>query len=105
MLADSCEAVVRASPEHDDETIGLLVDSVIDERLHERQLIDCDITMRDLQSVGESFKSTLRGVYHARIEYPEPSAAERAEAEMRAAGAVAVGGAGQGGGQSGPAPS
>ena len=105
MLADSCEAVVRASPEHDDETIGLLIDSVIDERLRERQLMDCDITMRDLQTVGESFKSTLRGVYHARIEYPEPSAAELAEAEMRAAGAaVAVGSVGQAGGRSAPPP-
>ncbi len=90
MLADSCEAVVRASPEHDDETIGLLVDSVIDERLRERQLSECDITMRELRSIGESFKSTLRGVYHARVAYPEPSAAERAEAEMHSAGAVAA---------------
>ena len=67
--------------------------------------MDCDITMRDLQAVGESFKSTLRGVYHARIEYPEPSAAERAEAEMRGVGAaVAVGSVGQGGAESAPPP-
>ena len=88
MLADSCEAVVRASPEHDDETIGLLVDSVIDERVRERQLHECDITMRELQEIGESFKSTLRGVYHARIEYPEPSAAERAAAGVHSVGAA-----------------
>ena len=88
MLADSCEAVVRASPEHDDQTIGLLIDSVIEERVRERQLHECDITMRELQTVGESFKSTLRGVYHARIEYPEPSAAERAEIGVHSVGAT-----------------
>ena len=88
MLADSCEAVVRASPEHDDQTIGLLVDSVIDERIRERQLHECDITMRELREIGESFKSTLRGVYHARIEYPEPSAAERAAAGVHSVGAA-----------------
>ena len=88
MLADSCEAVVRASPEHDDQTIGLLVDSVIDERIRERQLHECDITMRELQEIGESFKSTLRGVYHARIEYPDPPPAEQAAANLQSAGAA-----------------
>ena len=88
MLADSCEAVVRASPEHDDQTIGLLVDSVIDERIRERQLHECDITMRELREIGESFKSTLRGVYHARIEYPEPPPAEQTAAAIHSAGAA-----------------
>lgn len=90
MLADSCEAVVRASEEHDDQTIGLLVDGVIDERVRERQLHECDITMRELQEIGESFKSTLRGVYHARIQYPEPSAAELAATGVHSVGAVAA---------------
>ena len=88
MLADSCEAVVRASEEHDDQTIGLLVDSVIDERVRERQLHECDITMRELQEIGESFKSTLRGVYHARIQYPEPPAAELAATGVHSVGAA-----------------
>ncbi len=72
MLADSCEAVVRASSERDPERIGELVDSVVAERLAEGQLDECDITMRELQVVAESFKQTLRAVYHRRIEYPEP---------------------------------
>lgn len=72
MLADSCEAVVRASAERDPERISELVDSVVAERLAEGQLDECDITMRELQIVAESFKQTLRAVYHRRIEYPEP---------------------------------
>ena len=43
----------------------------------ERQLDDSEMTLRDLRLIGESFKVTLRGVYHPRIEYPEPTAAER----------------------------
>ncbi|MGI8926613.1 MAG: HD family phosphohydrolase [Tepidiformaceae bacterium] len=72
MLADSCEAVVRATGEggraHIDETI----DSVFAERLAEGQLDECDITMRELLEVAASFKATLRAVYHPRIEYPGP---------------------------------
>jgi len=70
MLADSCEAVVRASDERSPEQIAHVVDSVFAERLAEGQLDQCDITMRELQAVAASFKATLRAVYHQRIQYP-----------------------------------
>ena len=84
MLADSCEAVVRASREQDPQTISLLVDSVIDERLRERQLDECDLTLRELQQISASFKRTLSGVHHQRIEYPPASEAEQRERTTRA---------------------
>ena len=80
MLADSVEAVVRASKDRSHEKIDSLVDSIISERLSEGQLDECDLTLRDLKTIGESFKSTLRGIYHPRIEYPEPTKAELARA-------------------------
>ncbi len=80
MLADSCEAIVRASGERDAERIGALVDSVFDERLRERQLDHCDITLNELRQVSASFKRTLVGVHHQRIEYPPAH-----ESELRAA--------------------
>ncbi len=80
MLADSCEAVVRASGEHEAERIGMLVDGVFDERLRERQLDHCDLTLSQLRVVSASFKQTLVGVHHQRIEYP-PAAQD----ELRAA--------------------
>lgn len=72
MLADSCEAVVRAAPKRDPQSIDELVDSVVAERLAEGQLDECDITLRELQVVAESFKASLRAIHHRRIEYPEP---------------------------------
>lgn len=69
MLADSCEALVRATA---DRNIDALVESVINERLAEGQLNDCDITLRELQAVGAAFKDVLRAVYHPRIAYPDP---------------------------------
>lgn len=71
MLADSCEALVRASQPQTHEEIDALVDGVFEERLAEGQLDDCDITMRDLREVAASFRGTLRAVYHPRIEYPD----------------------------------
>ncbi len=77
MLADSVESVVRSSRDRSPERIDALVDAVISERLGERQLEECDLTLRDLKLIGESFKATLRGVYHPRIEYPPPTEEER----------------------------
>lgn len=76
MLADSCEALVRATQPETHEEIDELVNGVFAERLAEGQMDECDITMRDLQVVAASFRSTLRAVYHPRIEYPD--APERA---------------------------
>ena len=82
MLADSVEAVVRSSRDRAPERIDALVDGVIAERVAEGQLDECDLTLRDLRIIGESFKATLRGIYHPRIEYPAPT---RAEAQTIAA--------------------
>ena len=76
MLSDSVEAVVRSSKDRSFERIDELVDSVINERVSEGQLDDCSLTLRDIKVIGESFKATLRGIYHPRIEYPAPTKAE-----------------------------
>jgi membrane-associated HD superfamily phosphohydrolase len=34
------------------------------------------LTLKDLKALAQSFKATLRAVYHPRIEYPAPSEAE-----------------------------
>ena len=76
MLADSCEAVVRASGEREADRIGMLVDGVFDERLRERQLDHCDLTLSELRQISASFKQTLVGAHHQRIEYPPAAESE-----------------------------
>ena len=85
MLADSVEASARAAVDRSSEQIDALVERVLSERLSEGQLDDCDLTLRDMRSVAESFKSTLRAMYHPRIEYPAPTPLEAARLR-RAAG-------------------
>ncbi|HET9200200.1 MAG TPA: HDIG domain-containing protein [Dehalococcoidia bacterium] len=77
MLADSIEAMVRAREDKSAEAIDFAVEAIIRERLQESQLDESDLTLRDLQRIADSFKATLRGVYHQRIEYPEPTEEEQ----------------------------
>jgi hypothetical protein len=76
MLADSTEAVVRASEDRSPGRIDAIVEEVIAERLQEGQLDECDLTMRDLRTIAASFKVTMRAVYHPRVAYPQPAPAE-----------------------------
>jgi putative nucleotidyltransferase with HDIG domain len=85
MLADSTEAMVRAAKDRSQDRIDAMVESVIAERLAEGQFDDCDLTLRDLRVIAESFKRSLRAIYHPRVEYPAPTAAEQ---ERRRAAAL-----------------
>ena len=76
MLADSTEAMVRSSPDRSPERIDQLVEEVIAERVSEGQLDDSDLTLRDLRTTAESFKATMRAVYHPRVQYPAPTEME-----------------------------
>ncbi|HLZ70908.1 MAG TPA: HDIG domain-containing protein [Dehalococcoidia bacterium] len=88
MLADSTEAVVRSSRDHSFETIDRLVEGVVAERLAEGQFDDCALTLRDLRTIANSFKATLRAIYHPRIEYPQPTEAEKRRLSRRAGAAA-----------------
>jgi hypothetical protein len=84
MLADGCEARVRAERPKDVDEMRVLIKSVIQNRISMGQLDDTDLTLRDLDAIADSFTTTLRGIYHPRIEYPilekNPSAVPAAEA-------------------------
>ena len=71
MMADSVEAAARAQRDHSPEALKLLVEKIVLQRLAEGQLDECDLTLRDLQRIRESFTTLLTGMYHPRIEYPE----------------------------------
>jgi putative nucleotidyltransferase with HDIG domain len=76
MLADACEATVRAAIDRDEERIRAIVDGIIRERIEERQFDDCAISLRDLAVVADSFTRSLSAVYHPRVQYPEPTTRE-----------------------------
>lgn len=71
MLADGSEARVRAERPPDEESLRRVIKSVIENRLSSGQLDETDLTLRDLDQLIDSFTTTLRGIYHPRIEYPD----------------------------------
>jgi cyclic-di-AMP phosphodiesterase PgpH len=71
MLADGTEASVRSLSEKNPETIRMMVDRIIDERVSDGQLDECDLTFRDVKRIKDAFCELLLGVYHERIPYPE----------------------------------
>jgi putative nucleotidyltransferase with HDIG domain len=83
MLADSTEALIRSATDRSPEQIDRMVEEVIGERLSEGQLDDSDLTLRDLRTIAESFKTTMRAVYHPRVQYPEPTPMEERRRMLR----------------------
>jgi len=71
MLADGTEARARAELPKDDDAIKALISKVIAYCMNEGQLMDTDLTLKDLELVSQSFFGSLRRIYHPRIQYPE----------------------------------
>ncbi|MCH8496493.1 MAG: HDIG domain-containing protein, partial [Balneolales bacterium] len=70
LLADCVEASSRAMSEPSYQKLENLVNRMVDERLEEGQLNNCDLTYRDLTKIKESFLGILVGMYHSRVKYP-----------------------------------
>lgn len=72
LLADTCEAAVRAIRPSTREELETLVNRLVDERLNDGELNESNLTFRELQMIKEIFLQVLQGVHHPRIQYPEP---------------------------------
>lgn len=70
MIADAVEASTRAMPEPTTPKLQQQVQKIINLIFSEGQLDECDLTLKDLNSIARSFLHTLEGIYHARPEYP-----------------------------------
>jgi len=47
------------------------VDELIEERISDRQLDDCDLTLGELKVIADRFRFTLLSMLHSRIAYPK----------------------------------
>ena len=72
MLADVVEAAVRASPGVDVNQIRAIIHRLGQERLQDGQFDECNLTLRDLAVIEESFATVLQGLSHPRVQYPAP---------------------------------
>jgi putative nucleotidyltransferase with HDIG domain len=69
-LADSIESASRSLERVTPHKIDQLISDIIQQRLVDGQLKECDLTMRELEDVAESFKHTLQSMMHTRVSYP-----------------------------------
>ena len=70
MMADSVEAASRTLTSPTPAQIQGMINRLVDAIIADNQLDECDITLREVRLVKESFFKILTGIYHRRIDYP-----------------------------------
>jgi cyclic-di-AMP phosphodiesterase PgpH len=71
MFADSVEAASRLIQEPTPQKLKELVRKIINNKFMDRQLDECDLTLKDISRISESFVKILTGTYHSRVKYPD----------------------------------
>ncbi len=74
LLADSVEAASRSLREKEVSPEGIRshVRKIINEKFIDGQLDECDLTLKDLHKIQESFVHNLMAIFHTRVRYPTP---------------------------------
>jgi membrane-associated HD superfamily phosphohydrolase len=70
-LADIVESASRSIEKPTPQKVEQLINELIEERIADGQLDECDLTLGDLRVIGERFRFTLMTMLHTRIAYPK----------------------------------
>jgi putative nucleotidyltransferase with HDIG domain len=73
MLADVVEASSRTLTNPAPARIKSLVRERIERIYTDGQLDDCELTLKNLNTIADTFTRILNGIFHHRIDYPEPT--------------------------------
>lgn len=73
LLADAVEASSRTLDDPTPSSIKNLVRKIVNNKFIDGQLDSCDLTLRDMHKIADSFVRVLMGTFHTRMEYPESS--------------------------------
>lgn len=77
LLADCVEAASRTLTDPTPARIQGLVQKIINNIFIDGQLDECELTLKNLHEIAKSFNRILAGIYHQRIDYPEPAYKEK----------------------------
>ncbi|TNF49609.1 MAG: HDIG domain-containing protein, partial [Deltaproteobacteria bacterium] len=77
MLADAIEAASRTLTDPTPARIQGMVQKIINNIFIDGQLDECELTLKDINNIAKSFKLVLGGIFHYRVDYPEPVSKER----------------------------
>ncbi len=77
MLADAVEAASRTLTDPTPARVQGMVQKIINNIFIDGQLDECELTLKDIHNVAKSFNLVLGGIFHYRVDYPEPVSKER----------------------------
>jgi putative nucleotidyltransferase with HDIG domain len=70
MIADGVEAASRTLEDPSPARLKGVISQIIDYIFLDGQLDECDLTLRDLERISQSFLRVLVGMHHHRVDYP-----------------------------------
>jgi len=71
MLVDGVEATAHSLKEKSATAFKEMIDYLVDQKIKSNQLIDADLTLRDITILKSTLLEKLVSIYHIRIEYPK----------------------------------
>lgn len=71
MLIDGIEAATRSLKEKSVDNIRALIERLVEQKIQSNQLINADLTFRDINILKITLLEKLINIYHVRIEYPK----------------------------------
>ncbi|WP_379138176.1 HD family phosphohydrolase [Paenibacillus sp. sgz500958] len=70
-IADSVEAAVRSLRKPTVGQVETMIEKIVKSRLDDHQFDECDLTIKELETISRTLKEAVMGIFHSRIEYPE----------------------------------
>lgn len=70
-LADTIEALSRTLEEPTPSRIEEMVRDIVKKRFMEGELDECNLTLKDLEKITQSFIRILNAIFHTRVNYPK----------------------------------
>ena len=71
MMADTVEAAVRSLPEPTPEKVEVLIRKLLKDKLEDGQLDECNLTLKNIETIANAFINVICGIFHERVEYPD----------------------------------
>lgn len=71
MLTDGIEATAHSLKEKSAAAFSEMIDYLVEQKIRSNQLIDADLTLREITILKSTLLEKLVSIYHVRIEYPK----------------------------------
>ena len=71
MICDACESGVSSIKHPNKERVREFIDKIIAGRFADRQFDECDLTLRQLNTIAEVLTSRILTSLHTRVAYPD----------------------------------